>query len=73
MASAVPGSRRTRRHHQLGRSHHLLGRTSAFRVERTPALARDALEPSIFVNVQVTGSSVVVQGDSRRCCNPADW
>ena len=25
MASAVPGSRRTRRHHQLGRSHHLLG------------------------------------------------
>jgi AraC-like DNA-binding protein len=39
------------------------GRTSAFKVERTPSLARDELEPSIFVNVQLTGSSMVVQGD----------
>jgi hypothetical protein len=48
------------------------GRTSAFRVERTPALARDALEPSIFVNVQVTGSSVVVQGDREAVLQPGD-
>lgn len=46
------------------------GRTSAFRVERTPALARDATEPSIFVNVQVTGSSVVVQGDQEAVLQP---
>jgi hypothetical protein len=46
------------------------GRTSAFRVERTPALARDAHEPSIFVNVQVTGSSVVVQGDQEAVLQP---
>jgi AraC-binding-like domain len=46
------------------------GRTSAFRVERTPALARDALEPSIFVNVQATGSSVVVQGDQEAVLQP---
>lgn len=37
------------------------GNTTAFRVERTPALARDAMEPSIFVNVQISGTSVVVQ------------
>lgn len=39
-------------------------------MERTPALARDALEPSIFVNVQVTGSSVVVQGDQEAVLQP---
>jgi AraC-like DNA-binding protein len=46
------------------------GRTSAFKVERTPALARDALEPSIFVNVQLTGSSMVVQGDREAVLHP---
>jgi AraC-like DNA-binding protein len=48
------------------------GRTSAFRVERTPALARDALEPSIFVNLQLTGSSMVVQGDREAVLHPGD-
>jgi AraC-like DNA-binding protein len=48
------------------------GRTSAFKVERTPALARDALEPSIFVNVQLTGSSMVVQGDREAVLHPGD-
>lgn len=48
------------------------GRTSAFRVERTPALARDALEPSIFVNVQLTGSSIVVQGDREAVLHPGN-
>lgn len=37
------------------------GRTTSHRVERTPALARDAMEPCIFVNVQVSGSCMVVQ------------
>jgi AraC-like DNA-binding protein len=46
------------------------GRTSAFKVERTRALARDALEPSIFVNVQLTGSSMVVQGDREAVLHP---
>ncbi len=48
------------------------GRTSAVRVERTPALARDALKPSIFVNVQLTGSSMVVQGDREAVLHPGD-
>lgn len=48
------------------------GRTSALRVERTPALARDAMEPSIFVNVQVAGSSMVVQGDREAVAYPGD-
>src|SRR5271170_6644658 len=46
------------------------GRTSAFRVKHTPALARDTLEPSIFVNVQLSGSSVVVQGDREAVLQP---
>jgi transcriptional regulator GlxA family with amidase domain len=37
------------------------GNTTAFRVERTAALARDDMEPSIFVNVQISGTSMVVQ------------
>ncbi|ORA35664.1 helix-turn-helix domain-containing protein [Mycobacterium aquaticum] len=37
------------------------GNTTAFRVERTTALARDDMEPSIFVNVQISGTSMVVQ------------
>jgi AraC-like DNA-binding protein len=48
------------------------GRTSAFKVERTPALARDALEPSIFVNVQLTGSSMVIQDDREAVLHPGD-
>lgn len=48
------------------------GRTSAFKVQRTPALARDALEPSIFVNVQLTGSSMVIQGDREAVLHPGE-
>jgi AraC-like DNA-binding protein len=46
------------------------GRTSAFRVVRTPALARDGLEPCIFVNVQRTGSSLVIQGNREAVLHP---
>ena len=48
------------------------GRTSAFKVERTPALARDALEPNIFVNVQLTGSSMVIQRDREAVLHPGE-
>lgn len=48
------------------------GRTTAQRVERTPALSRDAMEPSIFVNVQVRGSSMVVQDDREAVAHPGD-
>jgi len=48
------------------------GRTSAFKVERTPKLARDDLEPSIFLNVQLSGSSMVVQGDREAVLHPGE-
>jgi AraC-like DNA-binding protein len=48
------------------------GRTSALRIERTPKLARDDLEPSIFLNVQLSGSSMVVQGDRQAVLHPGE-
>lgn len=48
------------------------GRTSALRIERTPKLARDDLEPSIFLNVQLSGSSMVVQGDREAVLHPGE-
>jgi AraC-like DNA-binding protein len=38
-------------------------RSSATTAERTPAQARDALEPSIFLSIQRVGSSLVAQDD----------
>jgi AraC-binding-like domain len=46
--------------------------TSAFKVERTPAPARDARVPGIFVNVQLTGSSMVIQGDREAVLHPGE-
>ena len=37
-------------------------RSTARVVERTPTMARDALEPSVFLGLQVAGTSLVVQG-----------
>ena len=37
-----------------------LGRTSALKMERTPSLARDAMEPCVFVCVQMTGTRMIV-------------
>lgn len=48
------------------------GRTTAWKVERTPRLARDSMEPSVFVNVQHFGSSVVVQHDREAVGRPGD-
>lgn len=48
------------------------GRTSALRVKRTPPLARDDMEPSVFVHVQVTGSTIVVQRSREVTLHPGE-
>lgn len=48
------------------------GETTALRVERTARLARDSLEPSVFINVQHFGSSIVVQHDREAVTRPGD-
>ena len=47
-------------------------RSNATRVERTPRLARDELPPSIFLGVQLAGSSLIVQGDREAVLQPGD-
>ena len=47
-------------------------RSNAVKVERTPKLARDELPPSIFLGVQVAGSSLIVQGDREAVLRPGD-
>ncbi|MEN4479759.1 helix-turn-helix domain-containing protein [Mycolicibacterium cosmeticum] len=46
------------------------GNTSARRVERTPALSRDGAEPTVFVNLQIAGTSAVVQGGREATLRP---
>jgi AraC-like DNA-binding protein len=41
-------------------------------MERTPALARDAMEPCIFICTQLTGSRMVVQDDREALIHPGD-
>ncbi|MET0704384.1 MAG: helix-turn-helix domain-containing protein [Mycobacterium sp.] len=48
------------------------GRTTAGKVERTPRLARDATEPSVFLNLHVEGRSVVVQDGREAVLRPGD-
>jgi AraC-like DNA-binding protein len=45
-------------------------RSTANVVERTPRLARDDLEPSVFLGLQLAGSSLVVQGDREAVLTP---
>lgn len=47
-------------------------RANATTVQRTPALVRDDMEPSLFVGLQVTGSSVVVQDGREAVLRPGD-
>jgi AraC-like DNA-binding protein len=47
-------------------------RSNALKVERTPRLARDDLPPSIFLGVQLAGSSLIVQGDREAVLRPGD-
>ena len=45
-------------------------RSNAVKVERTPRLARDEFPPTIFLGVQVAGSSLIVQGDREAVLRP---
>jgi AraC-like DNA-binding protein len=47
-------------------------RSNATTVRRTHALARDDLEPSLFLGLQVAGSSMVVQGGRQAVLRPGD-
>lgn len=47
-------------------------RSNAVRVERTPSLARDDLEPRIFLALQMTGASLIVQGGREAVLRPGD-
>jgi len=47
-------------------------RSNAVKVERTPRLARDDHPPSIFLGVQIAGTSLIVQGDREAVLRPGD-
>jgi AraC-like DNA-binding protein len=47
-------------------------RSNAVKVERTPRLARDELRPSIFLAVQIAGSSLIVQNGREAVLRPGD-
>jgi AraC-like DNA-binding protein len=47
-------------------------RSNAIKVERTPRLARDDLEPRIFLALQLAGSSLIVQGGREAVLRPGD-
>ncbi len=46
------------------------GYTTASRVERTLALARDGAEPTVFVNLQLSGSCTIVQQERAAVLQP---
>jgi AraC-like DNA-binding protein len=56
----------------LGQLVVVLGRTSALKMERTPSLARDAMEPCVFACVQLTGSRTIVQNGQEAVLHPGD-
>jgi AraC-like DNA-binding protein len=47
-------------------------RSNATTIRRTPKLTHDDMEPSLFLGLQVTGSSVVIQGDRQAVLGPGD-
>ncbi|WP_371403087.1 helix-turn-helix domain-containing protein [Kribbella sp. NBC_00662] len=57
---------------QLGQLTVCSVRSNAVSVERTPTLARDELPPSIFLGLQLAGSSLVVQGGREAVLKPRD-
>lgn len=57
---------------QLGTLNICSVRSNATTVHRTPPLARDDLEPSVFVSLQLSGSSLVVQGGREAVLQPGD-
>jgi AraC-like DNA-binding protein len=47
-------------------------RSNATTIKRTPTLSRDDLEPSLFLGLQVSGTSMVVQKDREVVLRPGD-
>ncbi|WP_344845874.1 helix-turn-helix domain-containing protein [Kribbella ginsengisoli] len=47
-------------------------KSNATKAERTERLARDAMEPSVFLGLQVSGSSLVVQNEREAVLRPGD-
>jgi hypothetical protein len=47
-------------------------RANPMTVRRTASLAGDDLEPSIFVSLQLSGSSIAIQGDREAVLRPGD-
>jgi AraC-like DNA-binding protein len=47
-------------------------RSNATTIRRTPKLAHDDLEPSLFLGLQISGSSMVIQGDRQAVLRPGD-
>lgn len=47
-------------------------RSNATVIRRTPSLVRDDLEPSVFLSLQVSGSSMVVQDGREAVLHPGD-
>ena len=56
----------------LGRVRVCSVQSNATKVERTPKLARDDLEPRIFLAVQMAGSSLIVQNGREAVLRPGD-
>ncbi|MFI9747599.1 helix-turn-helix domain-containing protein [Streptomyces sp. NPDC052494] len=48
-------------------------RATALTIQRTPRLAREDVEPAVFLGLQVTGTSVVVQNDREALLKPGDF
>jgi AraC-like DNA-binding protein len=56
--------------HALGELKNFSVQSNALTVNRTPAQARDDLQPSLFVGVQRSGTSIVVQHDRQALLRP---
>ncbi|MFL6163496.1 MAG: helix-turn-helix domain-containing protein [Jatrophihabitantaceae bacterium] len=56
----------------LGRLNLCSVKSNATTIRRTPTLARDDMEPSIFLGLQVSGSSIVVQDGREAVLRPGD-
>jgi AraC-like DNA-binding protein len=56
----------------LGRLNVCSVRSNATTIRRTPKLARDDLEPSVFLGLQITGSSMVIQDGREAVLQPGD-
>jgi AraC-like DNA-binding protein len=56
----------------LGRLNVCSVRSNATTIRRTPGLVRDTMPPSVFFGLQLSGSSMVIQGDREAVLQPGD-